>query len=329
MFIFPCPLFYLDTSIKHHYSGQPLSEEFSRRNLFCPVFVNMSSGFNRKVAILLSLLALAGCAKPLIRGKSLLSPPRMSPDSCVLDVFFVRVPFGDPKTNEELWQEIDERQFPADLRERLMRNGFRAGTVDGQIPIAISNLLELSDKPAPTSEVTGTNLTDLNTKPHVTRQHMQVRAGRPSQIVVSGTYEELAVLLREPGGGLSGETYDQAQGIFNLKILPLSDGRVRLDMAPEIHHDQPRQRRVEDQGLMRLDYSRPKRVFEDMTLSATLSPGGMLVMTCLPDLSGSLGHHFFTENDGRLEQKFLVIRLSQTQHDGLFVMPEELSQEGK
>ena len=50
----------------------------------------------------------------------------------------------------------------------------------------------------------------------------------------------------------------------------------------------------------------------------------MLVLTSLPNRQGSLGHHFFTETNGRLEQKLLIIRLSQTQHDGLFVPPEPL-----
>jgi hypothetical protein len=281
---------------------------------------------SRILEVLLAVLAIAGCTKPLIKGKSPLAPARMSPDSCVLDVFFVRVPFGDPRANDELWQELDEQHFPADLRGRLMRNGFRVGVVEGQIPVVLSDLLELGDKPAPSDELKGANLTDLSTTPRVMRQHMQLKAGNPSEIVASGTYEQLPVLLCEDDR-LSGETYNQAQGIFNLKTLPLPDGRIRIDMVPEMHHDQPRQRRIEDQGVLRFDFSRPKRVFEDMALSTTLSPGGMLVMTSLPNRSGSLGHHFFTENEGRLEQKILVIRLSQTQQDGLFVTPDGLSPE--
>jgi hypothetical protein len=288
----------------------------------------MPPKFFRKTAILLSLLAVAGCTKPLMKGKSPLAPARMSPDSCVLDVFFIRVPFADPRVNEDLWQELDEQHFPADLRDRLVRNGFRVGVVDGQIPIVLSDLLELGDKPAPTNEISSVNLADLNSNPRVMRQHMQIRASKPSQIVASGTYEQLPVLLCE-SNSLSGETYNQAQGIFNLKAQPLPDGRVRLDVIPEVHHDQPMQRRIADQGVMRFDFSRPKRVFEDLALSASLSPGGMLIMTNVPNRTGSLGHHFFTENTGQLEQKLLVIRLSQTQHDGLFVAPEELSPEGK
>jgi hypothetical protein len=56
----------------------------------------------------------------------------------------------------------------------------------------------------------------------------------------------------------------------------------------------------------------------------------MLILGSLPSRSGSLGHHFFTkENNGRLEQKLLIVRLSQTQHDGLFDPPEPLNLESR
>ncbi len=70
----------------------------------------------RRATVVLALLAFAGCTRPLIKSKSPLAPARMSPDSCVLDVFFVRVAFGDPQANEELWQELDEQCFAGDLR---------------------------------------------------------------------------------------------------------------------------------------------------------------------------------------------------------------------
>jgi hypothetical protein len=284
----------------------------------------MPFGLGRIIAILPALLAIAGCTKPLIKGRSPLAPARMSPDSCVLDVFFVRVPLGDMRANEELWQELDEQVFPSDLRSRLRRNGFRVGVVDGQIPVVLSSLMELGDKHAPTDEIKGTSINELGAKSRVIRQHMQIHAGRASELLASGVYEQLPVLLAE-SQSLSGETYNQAQAVLNLRAFPMPNGRVRLDLAPEVQHDQPRQRRVEEQGMMRFDFSRPKRVFDDMAVSAQLSPGSMLVMTNLPNLPGSLGHYFFTETEteGRPEQKLLIIRLSQTQNDGLFAAPEE------
>ena len=151
--------------------------------------------------------------------------------------------------------------------------------------------------------------------------------GQRSEILASGVYPQLPVLMCE-SGQLCGQTYNQAQGVFAVKSFPQPDGRVRLELAPELQHDQPRQRWVGGQGMLRLEASRPKREFDDMTLSTDLAPGAMLVLSSLPNRPGSLGHHFFTESEGgRREQKLLIVRLSQTQHDGLFNPPEPLKLE--
>ena len=151
----------------------------------------MPSGW-RQIVLLLAVLAIAGCNTPLHKGKSPLMPAQMSPDSVVLDMFFVRFPFGDPAVNEKLWEEIDEQQFAPELRERLARNGFRVGLVSGQMPVELSKLLELSDKPAPTGEIEGAKVDDLEAQPRVVRRHLQLRAGQRSEIIASGVYPRIA-----------------------------------------------------------------------------------------------------------------------------------------
>jgi hypothetical protein len=252
---------------------------------------------------------------------------QMSSDSVVLDMFFIRFPFGDPAVNEKLWEEIDEQQFAPELRARLAQNGFRVGLLSGPMPSELSKLLQLSSKPAPADQVDGAAKTEnLEAEPRVVQRHLQLRTGLRTEIVASGLYPQLPVLMCE-SGQLCGQTYSQAQGLFALKSFPQPDGRVRLELVPELHHDQPRQRWDGSQGVLHLETGRPRRTFDDMTLSANLAPGAMLVLSSLPNRPGSLGHHFFTENENRLEQKLLVIRLSQTQHDGLFTPPEPLKLE--
>jgi hypothetical protein len=277
----------------------------------------------RQIALLVALLAIAGCSTPLRPAKSPLMPAQMSPDSVVLEMFFVRFPVGDTAANEKLWEEIDEQQFAPELRERLTRNGFRAGVVSGQMPVELSKLLELSDKTAPVDGIAETKVEDLEAQPRVFRRHMQLRAGKPGEIVASGIYPQLPVLTCE-SGRVCGRTYDEAQGIFAVKSLPQPDGRVRLELVPELQYGQPKTQWVSNPGLARLEAFRPKREFHDITLTADLAPGTMLVLSSLPSRPGSLGHHFFTENDGRPEQKLLIVRLAQTQHDGLFNPPERL-----
>jgi hypothetical protein len=278
-----------------------------------------------------ALLAAAGCAQPwqaVERGRSLLKPPRMSPDSVVLDVFFVRFPFGDAEANDTLWQEVDEQQIPAEVRSRLAENGFRAGVIGNQLPVALSKMLELKDKPAPSGGVNQIDLSEVGREPRVDRRHMTLRTATRGQIVASETFGELTVLTPEADGP-SEQNFTQAQAIFAVTGAPQSDGRVRLDLLPEVHHSRPKQRWIGDQGALRLDVAKPKRTFDTLGLSATLSPGNILLVTSLPNRPGTLGHHFFTCNKEPQEQRLLVVRLAQTQHNDLYAPPQELKLEEK
>ncbi len=270
----------------------------------------------RGPAMLVAFCALLGCTRlPKQKAELPLKPAQMSPDSVVIEVFFVRCPPGDPRLNCELWDEVDEQQVPAEVRQRLWANGFRAGLVYGQIPVALSQLLELADKPAPNDETVENELNELEAVPTVMRRHLQARPAQRNEIVASSVYESLPVLVAKEGE-VRGQTYRQAQGILALKAVPQPDGRVRLNLVPELHHEQARQRWIGRQGMLQMETGRPRHSFDDLTLTAKLLPGDMLVLTSLPDRPGSLGHHFFTTSEGEPGQKLLVVRLAQTQHDG-------------
>ena len=243
----------------------------------------------------------------------------MSPDSVVLDVFFVRFPFGDEGTNGPLWEAVDEQHFPSEVRRELVRNGFRLGLVGTQLPTALSELLEMTDQAPAGLETSQTRVEELSSAPKVTGWHSQCQAGNPVRIEASDVYDELPVLMSEECG-LCGRTYAKAQGMLAITPYQEPDGRVRLEVVPELHYGAPRQRPVVVQGGFRLEVDRRRQAFDELAFEATLSPGHMIVISSLPNRPGSLGHHFLTQVDsGRKEQKLLVIRLSQTQHDGLFV----------
>ena len=276
---------------------------------------------------MLALLASAGCTHTALQqGKSLLSPAQLSSDSVVLELFFIRFPFGDSSVNSDLWREVDEQQFPLELREQLGKNGFRAGMINGQMPTKLAELLALSDKPVSHDNTGGIKADGAEVQPRVVCQHLQLRAVQRSEILVSNVYPELPVLMNK-AGQISGRTYNQAQGVFAAKALPQPDGRVRLELVPEVHHDQPRPRWTGANGVLQLEPGRPRESYDDLKVSADMRPGAMMVLSGLPNRPGSLGHYFFTETNGNLEQKLLIVRLSQTQHDGLFAPPEPLKLE--
>ncbi len=273
------------------------------------------------VALLL-VLCQAGCRPimPDVKGQSPLKPAALSQDSVVLDIFFIRFPFGEATVNGELWDEIDEQHFSPECRRRLLENGFRVGRVGGRIPVELSRLLELGEKPVPTGQPNQLVLEDLGSGPRVSRRHLQIQPRQRSEIIASDVYDELPVITKDASDQVSGKFLKQAQAILALRAELQSDGRVSLCITPEVHHGQPRKRWVSgSRGVLQLDSGRGREVFDSLAARAVLAPGEMFVVSSLPNRSGSLGHHFFTETKfGKLEQKLLVIRLSQTQHDYLF-----------
>ena len=272
--------------------------------------------------LFLAAVLLAGCETlQTTPGKSPLRPAQMTPGSVAVDIVFVRCPLGDPAVNGKMWEEIDEQHFPAELRQRLARNGFRAGVIGTKVPQALAKLLELNEKPPRGDQIHEAHPADMEANKHPIQRRLQMRVGNRNEIIASSVYEQLPVLLCE-GGELRGQTYAEAQAMLAVKAFPLADGRVRFEFTPELHHDQPRRRFVGDQAMMRLETSRPRRVFEELSMSAYLSPGAMVILSSLPDRPGSLGHYFFTEGeDNHVEQKLLVLRLIQTQHDDLVAPP--------
>lgn len=275
---------------------------------------------------LLAVLATTGCTAINAgrqTGESPLTSTKMSADSVVLEILRVDVPCDDPAIGSSLWEEIDEQHFPAQLRRKLQRNGFRVGLVGSPIPEVLSRLLDLEDNPPPTGEAVEIDLADMDCQAKVQRRRIQIRAGHRAEIVTSGVRDKLPVLLWD-AGQVSGQTYAKAQTLLSLKAFPNDDGRVRLELLPELYHDESRQRWVAGQGTLRLQAGRPSRTFDQLAISAVLSPGEMLLITAAPDRPGSLGHHFFTEGETAPKQKLLVIRLAQTQHDDLFSGPPPL-----
>lgn len=272
------------------------------------------------LAILTAAAAtMVGCGTVAERvGKSPLKPPQMSPDSVAIEVFFVRFPVSDPDANVRLWEDVDEMHLAGEVRQRLARNGFRVGLTGGQVPATLARLMELKDKPAPISAGIESRVTDLEHEPRTARRRMELRPGVRSEIVASDVQDELPILFCSQSG-VEGEIFHLAQPVLEIKAYPERDGRVRVRMVPEIQHGENRMRHVLTPGIVRLESGKDKRVYDEMAIEAVLAPGHMLILTTLPDRAGSLGYRFFTLSPGgKLEQKLLIVRLAQTQHDALF-----------
>ncbi len=232
-----------------------------------------------------------------------------------LEVFFARFPAGNAALNGPLWNDIDEQSLPPAIRRELADAGLRAGLVGTQVPVELARLLTLSDAPVDPAEA---NTVDLEQEPAVTKRLLAVRPNRRSELIASTVYDTLSLLMRDEGQ-VVGRTYAKAEGRFALRASEVAGGRVQVELTPELHYGEQQQRWNAADGVIRLEASRPKRVFDELKLAAQLEPGQMLIVSCQPDRPGTLGHCFFTEPKAdSLMQKFLVIRIAEAGSDRSF-----------
>jgi hypothetical protein len=266
---------------------------------------------------LVAALWLSGCEQLVYKpkGTSPLAPLELTDDGVELEVIFIRFPAGDREMNGTLWNDVDEQSLPAATRTELAANGLRAGVIGGETPAILARRLAAAEDHSTPAAAAA----KLEAEPAVRRSRMQMHRGRPGSIIASPVYDQLSPLIRDEGQ-LGGKTYRQAQGEFIIDVDPQPDRNVTLSLLPELQYGEAQQKYMADDGVIRMELAKPKRTFDKLKLTATLAPDQMLLVTSLPERPGSLGHYFFTEpKSGRLDQKLLVIRLSDTKYNDLFV----------
>lgn len=273
----------------------------------------------RAVIALCATAALGGCSswqQTAPKEQSLLKPISAADDGVQLEILSVRFPFGDEELNDSVWNDIDEQQLPLSVRQKLADAGLRAGVIGGQLPAALARMTAAADQ-GPANAIAAA--ASLEQAPPVSRQQMQLHSGWRGEIISSGIYPELPLLTREDGR-LSGQTYLAAQGVLQAKAEALGDRRIRLSIVPELQYGQMRQQWTVEDGRLVGQQGKPKRVFDHLAFEAAIAPGEMLVLTSLPQRSGTLGHCLFTEpHDDQLQQKLLLIRLADSRHSDLFL----------
>lgn len=268
------------------------------------------------MVFLLSLLSACSAWKESFDEPLKLPTQRLAPDSIGLEITFVRVPAGQTELNEHIWQQIDEQCLDAQSRTYLNRNGFRAGLVGTQLPDSLRQLLDEQ------RQTTGLDqLVSSQTDVLAQNRQLQSRAGQRNEIVASPPLPKIVVLKSTKPGNVAGETFDNGQCIIAVRSFPQSDGSVRLELTPEIHHGEPQSQWIAGEGTFHFLSGRKREVYADLKTQLTLSPGESVVLSSTVDVKG-LGENFFVESGrGASQQKYFLIRVSQTQRDELFDGP--------
>ena len=241
---------------------------------------------------------------------SLLQPIKAAPDSVSLEVFQARIPLDQDKKADAVWDLIDEQKFGADLRRKLVANGLRAGIVSGSLPEDLATLLEVDGQAA---EDSGAQvITDQSAMPRVTRSVMRGKRQESRSIQVSEQRAEAQILISD-NGSFGGKTFRKVQGVYSLQAELVPGQRAKVRVTPELHHGdmKPRYSGNSTQGILMSITSQEREIFDELAMEATLGPGELLVVGCLPNAKTSVGGLFHTASvSGKDERKLILVRLA-------------------
>ncbi len=261
-----------------------------------------------------------GCAKWMpdrtVEAKASLPSPPLSPDSVTVETVLVRFPFDATEALQGIWQSVDETVIDLELRRELDKNGLRAGLLRGELPSAVVEQLKKTGLEQTTDALEHAGLAaDVDNK----RRVMSCRAGRRREFIVRRELTEPMTVVTSINGSLTGETFERATALFDLRVTPHSDGQATVQLVPEIQHGNLQQTFVSSELGVRPEVKRRQATWKPLTIQARLQPQQFLVVsgTYPPK---SLGNALFvTKTAEQTEQHVvLLIRLAQTQMDELF-----------
>lgn len=203
-----------------------------------------------------------------------------------VELLFVRCDERDATLRDELWNLVDEQALGDATRRGLNANGLRVGVVGGHLPPHIADRFAAPD----------TGEGDGFAAAAVTRRLLRLLPGRRSEVVAASRLAEL-VLLEQCGGEVRGATYHDASPQFAVRAWPASDGRVRLEVVPEVKHGPLEKSWVGEDGMFRLDTGQKRHRMEHLRIGTTLPAGGLLLIACAGDDAATVGDALLRERD--------------------------------
>lgn len=277
-----------------------------------------------------TLLAASGCLMGGGRGTDPAEPAatlgggesRAVSRTIPLELLFVRASPEDDMLRDALWQFVDEQALPADLRGRLAANGLRVGIVTGHLPphLAARFTAAAADMP---------DTVPLPTDAAVSRRLMRLLPGRRGEILTASRVEEL-VLLEQSGGEVRGGTYRDASPLFAVQVQPAADGRVHVELTPEIRHGPLEKSWVGEDGMFRLESGQRRHRLEELRFALELPRQGMLLVGCGGDGTATAGDCLLRDHDrgGHASVRLLAIRPLVETVDPLFAPADAADDDG-
>ena len=281
----------------------------------------------RILTLSIFLAMIAGCSHLSIfhnpdNGKvdpsAMLPPMKASSDSVGVEIYFIRRSVTNVDSAKELWENVSELPFPEQTRHQMRLNGFRFGVLGSAQTTALIDMLNLVNPGSHAHADSWEEAIQFDKDEKVMRRNVELNSGQPAEALASDVYDNLTV-LQKTDDSLGGESFQQAQCVFRINSSTRPDNAIDLTILPEIQYGPQRQQYVYEQGAVRMEFGRNRKTFDALQMKVKLKPGEMVVLSCQPDQSASLGAQFFTDASIRGDyQKIMIIRLARLRSDPLF-----------
>ena len=282
---------------------------------------------NKILSLSIILAMIAGCSHLSIfhnpdNGKvdpaDMLPPIKASSDSVGVEIFFIRRSVTNVDSAKELWENVSELPFSEQTRHQMRLNGFRFGVLGSAQTTALIDMLNLVNPGSHAHVDSWEEAIQFDKDEKVMRRYVELKSGQPAEALASDVYDTLT-FLQKTDDSLGGESYQQAQCVFRINSSPRPDNAIDLTILPEIQYGPQRQQYVYEQGAVRMEFGRNRKTFESLQMKVKLKPGEMVVLSCQPEQSASLGSQFFTDAAIRGDyQKIMILRLAKLRNDPLF-----------
>ncbi len=278
---------------------------------------------------ILGTISLSGCANwkgdPTNSGSQLLSAPKMTPDSVVVEAVSLRFPLEAQAELAAIWDVLDESTLDLKVRQRLDENGLRCGILVGELPkIVRARMEELAGgKSEGTLEGLG-----LEAEVSSDTRRMQCHAGKRKDLHVRTDWSDSLTIVYRRDGQLQGASYDRPNLLFDMRALPHHHGQVKMKFTPEVQYgDRQHSIAFSNHGL-RNKFERKKHTFDELAFETVMIPGQILICTATEDAHTiGVGHAFFHARTVQQteERVLLLVRMLGSQLDELFD-PEQTEQ---
>ncbi|MDR2345489.1 MAG: hypothetical protein LBE18_05430 [Planctomycetaceae bacterium] len=244
---------------------------------------------------------------------SLLRDSNIPVNTAAVEIYNIRITPETEQYLDNLWLETDEQVIPAFVRLNLFHNGIRAGVQGSLISPALSRLINVSSNPELSQYVNGmireASVQELSRELPVSKQFQNLY---PDMRVIvkpfNSTIYELALFENE-GGQIWGKNYTNVQGQLRLTAKPVMGGKVRFEVIPELEYGVPEMRTYSRQGIIFKETSKPRKVYDSLTIEVDLLPGNWLILGATSENCRGTGRCFFVRGEDQIEQRIIAIRL--------------------